>query len=294
MCLVATAILSIVPIQANPLQLPIGRKGSVIVEVGRIVDTRSGRLAGAEDIAAAADGNRWLYLGESHTNRQHHELQASVIEALVRRGRQVIVGFEMFTRSAQGSLAPWTLGWWSESEFVERSDWTRQWGFEFSLYRPVFEAIRKHRLPMAALNVPRDWVRAVGRGGPSTLTPEQRAALPELNLENKSHRSVFDALMGGHPPTGPQGANIYAAQVLWDEGMADSAIKFLEGFPATAGVVFVVLAGSGHVMYGQGINWRIERRTGESGTTVTMVEGEAPISVSRGLGDFVYVASPEK
>jgi len=277
----------------NPLQLPIGRPGTLEVALGEMRSTITGKLASPDDVAAAADGHRFVYLGESHDRARHHEMQAAIVEALVRRGRTVIVGFEMFTRPVQDELNPWTLGWLSEDEFIERSQWKTQWGFDYGLYRPIFEAVRRNRLPMVALNVPRDWVRAVGRGGPSALTPEQSSQVPPLYLANSDHRSVFEALMGGHPVSGTQGENIYAAQVLWDEGMADTALKYLDRFPKSASTVFVVIAGSGHVMYGQGINYRIERRTGERGVTVMMAEVEGPTRVARGIGEFVYVSQPE-
>jgi len=292
--LTALAPAAILTAQAvNPLQLPIGRPGTLEVGLGEMRSTITGKLASPDDVAAAADGHRFVYLGESHDRARHHEMQAAIVEALVRRGRTVIVGFEMFTRPVQVELNPWTLGWLSEDEFIERSQWKTQWGFDYGLYRPIFEAVRRNRLPMVALNVPRDWVRAVGRGGPSALTPEQSSQIPPLYLVNSDHRSVFEALMGGHPVSGTQGENIYAAQVLWDEGMADTALKYLDRFPKSASTVFVVIAGSGHVMYGQGINYRIDRRTGERGVTVMMAEGEGPTRVARGIGEFVYVSQPE-
>jgi uncharacterized iron-regulated protein len=277
----------------EPLQLSIGRSGTVRVAPGEIVRTFDGSTASLADFAAAADGHRFVYLGESHDRLAHHEMQAAAIEALVRRGRDVVVGFEMFTRPNQSALNPWTLGWWSEAEFLEKADWKGQWGFDFALYRPIFEAVKRHRLPMAALNVPRDWVRRVGRGGTGALTEDERLQVPEVDVSNRDHRAVFNALMGGHPPTGAQGENIYAAQVLWDVAMADSALKYLASRPTSARTVMVVLAGSGHVMYGQGINYRIWKRTGETGLTMVMAESAEPIRVARGLADFVYCA-PKK
>jgi uncharacterized iron-regulated protein len=144
-------------------------------------------------------------------------------------------------------------------------------------------------LPMVALNVPRDWVRQVGRKGLSGLTTEQRLQLPnEIFLGNQAHKIVFNGLMGGHPMTGPQGDNIYAAQVLWDEGMADTAVKWMERFGDDK-TVFVVIAGAGHIMYNQGINYRIDRRKKGRGITVVMGQATGPLQVARGLGDFVYV-----
>lgn len=274
----------------DPYRLKIGRSGEIAIRAGDMVDTATGRVVTPDDVAKAAAGHRWVYLGESHDNALHHQMQAAIIEALAKTGRPTVVGFEMFTRPVQDRLNAWTLGWQSEAEFIESSEWKTQWGFDFALYRPIFEATKKHRLPMVALNVPRDWVRQVGREGLGALTPEQRASLPEqFDLTNQAHRAVFGALMGGHPPTGTRGESIYSAQVLWDVGMADSAIKYMEALPRYNGVMAIV-AGSGHVMYGQGINWRIAQRTGERGITVTMVAATDSITVSRGLGDYVYVA----
>lgn len=274
----------------NPYLLPIGEPGRVKVAPGQMVRTSNARPVTVEDVAAAADGHRFVYLGESHTTLKHHQMQADVIQALVNRGRDVVVGFEMFTRPVQAQLNPWTLGWWSEAEFIERADWKGQWGFDFALYKPIFDVVKRHRLPMVAMNVPRDWVRKVGRDGPAALAEGERLQVPEIDRSNKDHRSVFNALMGGHPPTGDRGENIYSAQVLWDVGMADSALKYLADRQNTSRTVFVVVAGSGHVMYGQGINYRIWQRTGERGITLTMLESEDTEEVSRGLGDFVYSA----
>lgn len=275
----------------DPLRLSIGRPGEVTVWPGQIRDLRNTTTATVADIAKAAAGHRFVYLGESHDQLAHHEMQAAVLDALVAAGRDVIVGFEMLTRPVQDRLDGWTLGWWSEEEFLEKIDWTSQWGMDFALYRPVFEAVRRHRLPMVALNIPRAWVRTVGREGFAALPEDQRAQLPEPYLGNADHRAVFNALMGGHP-TGGRGENIYAAQVLWDEAMADSALRYLDRFPRSRNTVMVMIVGSGHAMYGQGINWRVWRRTGELGLSLIMVTSDRPVTVSRGLGDFVFVAPP--
>lgn len=291
--LIALAVSTILQAEADPFLLPINTKDEAIVQRG-LTDLRTVKTATADDVAAAADGARFVLVGESHTSPEDHQLQADIIEALVKRGRNVVVGFEMFTRPNQMNLNPWTLGMWSEEEFIQKADWKGQWGFDYALYRPIFEVIKKNRLPMAALNVPRDWVRAVGKSGPSGLTGEQQAQVPQLYLGNKGHRQVFEALMGGHPMTGAQGDNIYAAQVLWDEGMADSAIKYMDRFSANSKAVMVICAGSGHTLHGQGINWRIKRRTGEPMITVVCTESDGERKVNRGVGDFVFVGPPIK
>lgn len=259
------------------------------MEIGQLVGMAHGKAATPKDVAAAARGKRFVFLGENHATTAHQQMESDVIQALVDDGREVVVGLEMYTRPKQEWLDQWSQGKIEEADFLAKSDWKGQWGFDFGYYRPVFETARRARLPMVALNVPREWVRSVGRGGYAALTTEQRLQLPaDLGFRNDEHKGVFDALMGGHPMAGPQGENIYAAQVLWDQGMADTAVKYLERMPTSPKTVFVVIAGSGHVMYGQGINYRIARRGAGKGVTLVMVQGDGPVAVSKGIGDFVY------
>lgn len=275
----------------NPHRLPIGPAGEVVVAPG-YTDMSTGKRSELGAVVRAAEGHRFVILGESHDDPNHHQMQAEVIRALAAAGRDVVVGLEMFTRPKQSSLAPWTLGRWTEVEFIAKSGWKTEWGFDFALYRPVFQAVRDLRLPMVALNVPRDWVRAVGRGGPEALTPEQKRELPDLYLDNADHKRMFEALIGGHPLAGDASRRMYAAQVLWDEGMADTALKYFASRAAGPNTVMVILAGSGHAMYEQGINWRITRRTGEPVLTVVAIASDEPVPVSRGIADYVFV-SPE-
>jgi uncharacterized iron-regulated protein len=84
---------------------------------------------------------------------------------------------------------------------------------------------------------------------------------------------------------------MYSAQVAWDEAMAQAALDFMGGFPNPKRVM-VVVAGSGHTMYGQGINWRITKRTGERTLGVVCLTSDGPREVSRGLGDFSFLSPP--
>ena len=276
----------------SPESLPIGRSGKVTVVPGQIVDTRTGKVVTAEDIAKACAGKKFLYVGENHANKPHQQLEADLVLALVAQSRRPAVGVEMFTRPKQDVLDTWSTGKVSEVDFLEKSEWKTQWGFAYDFYRPLFEAVKQNQLPVVALNVPRDWVRITGKGGYAALPMTARLQLPaEMSLTNKNHRMVFDSLMGGHQ-MGPSMENVYAAQVLWDEGMADTALKYLAVRPPQAKDIFVVVAGSGHIMYEQGINYRVAKRRGGNGITVVMTQSDKPIEVSRGIGDFVFVSKP--
>lgn len=284
------AALILAQAQDSSLTLPIGRPGQTVCRSGRMTDLRTGMDATADDVAKAAEGKRFVMLGENHATPPHQSMEAAVIEALVRRGRRVVVGLEMYQRPKQDLLDAFATGKLGEDEFLQQSDWKGQWGFDFAFYRPVFDAVRRHKLGLVGLNVPRDWVRSVGRGGLAGLSPEAKAQLPAtIRLDMADHRRVFESLMGGHQMTGPSMDNMYAAQVLWDEGMADTAIRYLAAHRPDRRTVFVIVAGSGHVMYGQGINLRLANRNAGDTLSVVMQESTEPLSVANGLGDFVYV-----
>lgn len=297
MLLSGAAFLFALHAQNDPNRLPIGTKGESSVGVGQIYDLNGQKRATVQDIVNAARNKRFVFLGENHATTDHQQMEAEVIAALVGSGRHVVVGLEMYQRPKQDWLNQWTQGSIAESDFLDKSDWKGQWGYDFAFYRPVFQVVRDNSLPLIGLNVPRDWVRAVGKQGFAGLSSEAKADLPgDMDLGNKDHRSVFNAMIGGgtHPMTGPSFDNMYSAQVLWDESMADTAIKYLDKAPKDSKTVFVVIAGSGHVIYKQGINWRIAKRKAGDGITVVMVQSDGPATVSRGVGDFLYVTQEQK
>lgn len=278
--------------EVDPLMLTIGGKGKVMVQMGQLIDLKTRRTVTPADIAKAARNTRYVYVGEDHNNLQHHQMQADIIRALAADGRYVVVGMEQFTRPVQPSLAGWTLGWYTDEEFIAKSDWKKQWGMDYSLYKPIFDAAKELKLPLVALNIPRDWVRTVGKEGLAALPADNKAQLPaEIDVTNKNHREVFQAMMGGHPMTGLE--NMYAAQVLWDTGMSDTAVKYMADHPSEK-MVMVVVAGSGHVMYKQGINWRVKGRTGDSGITVVMGQDDKAREVAAGVGDYFYLTPTAK
>lgn len=281
--------------QSDPNNLPIGRPGTAVVQPGQVFDLANNRPATLQDITAAAKNKPFVFLGENHATKAHQQMEADVVDALVKAGRKPAVGVEFFQRPMQDVLDQWSQGSLTEEKFLQDADWKKQWGYPYDYYRPLFEVIKTNKLPLIGLNVPRKWVSAVGRGGPQGLPWYAKTQLPDLNLGNKTHRQVFEAMLGGHPmgQGGPSMDNMYAAQVLWDEAMADTAIKYRAAVPPKPEDVFVVVAGSGHVMYGQGINYRLARRRAGDGITVVMVQSDGPVTVARGLADFVYVTKPE-
>ena len=102
------------------------------------------------------------------------------------------------------------------------------------------------------------------------LTAQERAELPELDMSDDAHRAWLGDIFaqhGGHTMDEAMLQRFYEAQLTWDETMAAKVHEHLQGAPE--GQV-VVLAGSGHVVWGYGVPNRLKRRLGEGADAQVM------------------------
>lgn len=236
---------------------------------------------------------RVIYVGEHHVNPHHHRLQRQILEGLATRG-PVALGMEMFARSAQPALDAWVAGRLGEEAFLRAADWEEQWGMDFALYRGLLQVAREQRLPVLALNAPRETVRAVARIGLEQLLPEARAALAaEIGPASTAYRARLEAAYAEHRGQASGGlAEFVEAQLAWDETMAEGVAAFLAR-PEAAGTWLVVVAGAEHVAFAHGIPARAARRLPHRYAIVLAVgQGE---EVPLGAADFAWVtaANPE-
>ncbi len=289
--------------EPSPYNLEIGdparRARRLRARPNELIETLRGRRVSLAQLAQAVEPHTFLLIGEVHSEASHHRMQAAVIEALVQEGRSVIVGMEMFDRTKQHPLNLWTLNRLSESEFIEQSEWQRQWGFDFALYRPIFEVVRRHRLRLVALNVPRALARQVALKGWASIPESERMGLAQLDLSQRDHRQLFNTLMSGHPGTehagheghsDPAHERFYEAQVLWDTAMAQSALHYLQRTVPSPRLIFVILAGNGHVMYDVGISLRLRQQANlPAATLVCLPPSQTPVEIRASLADFVWL-----
>lgn len=246
------------------LNLPIGdparKQREVPLVLDAITDAASGELITPPELAARLDGVKLVFVGESHTDIEFHRVQLRVLRALHERGRQVLVGLEMYPATAEGQH--WLDRWHAdpalgEDAFVAESRWYRSWGYHWNYYREIFAFARASGIRMFGVNVPRDVVQTARTKGLEALTPEQRALLPaRVDTDNAEHQRLFraffgeaDSLHGNMPDAMFQG--MFRAQCTWDAAMGWNALEALRRHGGEKAIM-VVLVGSGHVAYGLG------------------------------------------
>lgn len=202
-------------------------------------------------------------LGEAHDAARDHFAELSISEGLERRarvsGRALGLGFEMFQAPYGGALYSYGLGRLDDAGLRKRTHYDERWGYPYAYYRPLLALGRAYGLPLKALNASRELTRAVAEKGIAGLNPRLRRQLPaELDFDDREHRAAFDRQMADHPRVeGMNLDNFYAAQVVWDETMADNAAQWVSQHAPMRQLV--VLAGSAHCRH-PAIPARIERR----------------------------------
>jgi uncharacterized iron-regulated protein len=211
-------------------------------------------------------------LGEAHDAARDHFAELAITEAVAQRaqfsGRALGVGFEMFQAPFGSALHAYSVGHLDDAGLRKRTHYDERWGFAYAFYQPILAFGRARGLPLKALNATRELTHAVAEKGLAGLSKKERRQLPDLDLDDAAHRAAFDRLMAGHPHgEGMDLDNFYAAQVVWDETMADNAARWVaERAPSRQ---LVVLAGSAHCQQ-EAIPARIERRESLRVTSVRL------------------------
>ncbi|MCK7575011.1 MAG: ChaN family lipoprotein [Chromatiales bacterium] len=244
----------------------------------------SARLTDMNALIARLADKRVIFVGEQHDRYEDHLNQAAIIEGLLAHGRSVAIGLEMFQQPYQPALDAYVAGEIDEAELLRRAQYFDRWRFDYRLYRPILSLARAHGIPLIALNLESELTRRVGDGGIASLSESDRARLPEIDRSDADHRARLEAIFKHHPAEQPRNfEHFLEVQLLWDEGMAERAARYLTEHPDST---LVVIAGSGHIEYGQGIPQRLARRLSVPMTTLLNGQGRTPDP--RGADFFLY------
>ena len=261
----------------------------------------------AEQILARFAEAQVVLLGETHDNAEHHRWELSTIAGLYALHPRMVLGFEMFPRRVQPALDEWVAGRTSEAEFLAMSDWERVWGYEASLYLPIFNFARLHRVPMVALNVERRLVTRVGNEGwPAIPEPDREGVSDPAPASREYLQSLYPTFLAHHtpgshpsPPTtapteaqlaDPAFSRFVEGMLVWDHAMAQGIAQRLHG---SSPPLVVAIMGSGHVRHGYGVPHQL-RDLGIRRVAVALPwdPGTPCDDLTPGLVDAVYGLPP--
>jgi len=268
-----------------------------VVEVlpGMIVSEAKGKAVDFARMAKEMKDVPFIFIGENHDSLPMHEVQLKTIETVYAQDNRISIGLEMLPVTYQPQLDKWTAGSLTKDEFIREGKWYINWNLNFGYYEKIFDFARENKIPMWALNAPKDLITTIRMKGWDALGEDEKKIVPRPDLTNQEHRQLIRTILeSAELPHQMKETDLdmvfeglYRAQVAWDEVMAANAVRAYQ----EDGRRMIVLAGSGHLLYNLGINLRIHEKTRLASKTVICVpvpKGKAGLTVTRSLGDYVW------
>ncbi|EMK6929028.1 ChaN family lipoprotein [Vibrio alginolyticus] len=189
-----------------------------------------------------------ILIGEWHTHAGVHRFQTDMLKQLTSYDRSLALSMEQFTRDKQPVVDAYLRGEIGEQYLMKQAN---AWPNYESDYRPLVEFAKQKNLPVIAANAPKSIVRCIGRQGLdyiNKLDDDQRMFIAQaINTGNSPYKEKFMASMHHGKPE--QTEKQFAAQVTWDETMAESIVSYLGDNP---GAQIVHVAGKFHTEQGLG------------------------------------------
>lgn len=254
---------------------------------------RKGKFISREDLEKLITKADIVYAGEQHDQKGSHNIQLETLKILYSKNNKICVGFEMLNRTLQQVLNDFTSGNISEEEFLSKIDWKKEWGFDYSLYKPIFDFIREKKLKAIALNVPRKIVSKVARGGLSVLDDNEKKLIArEINIvKDRDYNEYLKKTFYGHDEN-PMNKimsfdNYQLSMAVWNESMGEKVSDFMRENP---NYTFIVIAGNGHIMYNAAIPWSVKKRIKVKNLSIYTISKEEIKNIKeiKDLADIIW------
>jgi uncharacterized iron-regulated protein len=232
-----------------------------------------------------------VLVGEWHTHTGIHRFQTELLRAMFLQNPELALSMEMFSRDSQTVVDQYLAGEIGEQALINQ---TSAWPNYESDYRPLVEFSKAAELDIIAANAPKDTVRCIGKAGIGyidKLPDNKRTWLADtISTEDSAYKTHFLASM--HHGDEAQNAKQFAAQVTWDETMAESIVRYLERHPNHQ---VMHIAGKFHIENGLGTAASILVRAPELKVVIVTPVGvnETP---EKGTGDYrlQVIAPPQR
>ncbi len=241
------------------------------------------------DVLAAIAASQVVYLAETHDDIADHTAQLAIVQALSEQG-DIVIGLEMFQRPFQPTLDAYLADEITEAALITQSEYETRWGFDWEFYAPILRYAKTNQIPVLALNTPTEITRKVAISGLESLKGDDLTYIPpiaDINTDNREYEASIREVFSAHGGMGNSISfdNFFAAQVLWDETMAERVTQQLKAEPDHQ---VVVLAGDAHILYDYGIPSRVARRMPAVTQASVLLAPEQELA---GATDFVWVTA---
>ena len=241
------------------------------------------------ELAGSLTKKRALFIGEIHDRLEHHQNQLLLIQQLYELYPYIAIGVEFFQQPFQTYVDKYIAGHIDEREMLIKTEYFKRWQLDYRMLQPILRFARDKHIPVLALNISEEIHHKVFEGGFKSLSAEERTHIPDdIGSISDDYKNRLEAIYNAHPET-DNFENFVEGQKLWDEAMADTAANYLKQHPQR---LMVVLAGLGHMIYGDGIPLSLNRRLGGDYSSIAINGSE--FAEYPGIANFLLASSDSK
>lgn len=227
-----------------------------------VILNSEGKEVSLSDVAKYCQTADVIFFGEKHDNAIAHKLEQKFLAIFSKNSKKLAIAMEMFEADNQDGLDKYLAGKIDEKQFEKE---VRLWDNYKTDYRPIIEFAKSRKIPVLASNIPRRYASMVAKGGIAawdSVSESERKYLPrKYHFLKDDYRKNFFATMTGNPMMKYMGEdkleNIYDAQCVKDEKMAESIADFLKSYE---GYKIISFNGSFHSDYKLGIPQKLSMR----------------------------------
>lgn len=216
----------------------------------------NGQFIDVDKLPASITDADVILVGEWHTHTGVHRFQTDLLEQLIDDNHDVALSMEQFSRDKQNVVDEYLAGTIGEQVLMKKGN---AWPNYESDYRPLIELAKSRDIDVIAANAPKPIVRCIGRQGVDYLNKltdkERRFLASEIDTAASPYKEKFMASMHHGKPE--QTEKQFAAQVTWDETMAESIVNYLAQNPSSQ---VMHIAGKFHTEQGLGTKASILKR----------------------------------
>src|SRR5215831_14168352 len=114
----------------------------------KVVDA-SGQTINIEALISILNARRAVWIGENHDRYDNHLDQAEIIRRVHEKDAQPwAIGVEFIQRKFQPILDAYLAGRIGEHDFLKATEYFDRWGFDYRLYRPIFQYAKDNGIPV--------------------------------------------------------------------------------------------------------------------------------------------------
>jgi uncharacterized iron-regulated protein len=239
--------------------------------VGEIRDLRSGQVLTAQELVTRLARPSRVIVGEQHDNRDHHQLQRWLLQALGERRPQGSLLLEMLTPDQQLRVDDVRLASTRPADLPAALAW--QPGWDWSLYGPIIRFALTQPYPVLSANLDTVEVRAFYTQPPTLSGTRSNAEPVKAELLEQISESHCGLLPASQMPA------MLAVQQQRDRRMAERLL--------TAPAPAMLLAGAYHARKDVGVPIHaLDLGAPESPTVLLLAQRGSEVTAA--MADYVW------